>query len=56
MQSTVDPRELNTNFWERFLEEENTKGIQITCRNEKDIAWGADSKIVFVTSLIEMVK
>jgi len=56
LESTVDPRELNTFFWERFLHEENTKGIQITCRNEKDIAWGADARIVLTTSLIEMVK
>lgn len=56
LESTVDPRELNTFFWEKFLQEENIKGIQITCRNEKDIAWGADAKIVMVTSLIEMVK
>lgn len=56
LESTVDPRELNTHFWQMFLEQENIKGIQITCRNEKDISWGADAKIVFVTSLIELVK
>lgn len=56
LQSTVEPRELNTFFWHKFLDENNTKGIQITCRNEKDISTGADAKIVFVTSLIEMVK
>lgn len=56
LQSTLDPRELNTFFWMKFLESENIRGIQIACRNEKDIAWGADAKIVFVTSLIEMVK
>lgn len=56
MESTVEPRELNTFFWEKFLEEENIKGIQICCRNEKDIAWGADAKIIMVTSLYEMVK
>jgi len=56
MESTVDPRELNTFFWEKFLEEENIRGIQLCCRNEKDIAWGSDSKIIMVTSLIEIVK
>ena len=58
MASTVDPRELNTFFWSRALVEEpiNTKLIQITCRNEKDIAWGADAKIIFVTSVIEICK
>lgn len=56
MSSTIDPRELNTYFWENALKEDNLRLIQICCRNEKDIAWGADSRIVFVTSLIEMVK
>jgi len=56
MESTIDPRELNTYFWERALEEENIKIIQLTCRNEKDIAWSADPKIIFITSLIEMIK
>jgi replication factor C small subunit len=56
LQSTVEPRELNTFFWNKFLEENNTKGIQITCRNEKDISVGADAKIVFISSLIELIK
>jgi DNA polymerase III delta prime subunit len=58
MESTIDPRDLNTYFWQRSLEAEpaDVKVLQITCRNEKDIAWGADARIVFVTSLIEMVK
>jgi len=56
MESTVDPRELNTFFWEESLKQENIKMIQRTCINEKDIAWGADGKIIFVSSLIEMVK
>ncbi len=58
LQSTIDPRELNTYFWNKALTEEpiNLKFIQICCRNEKDIAWGADAKIVFATSIIEMCK
>ena len=56
LESTIDPRELNTYFWNQALKEENIRLIQITCRNEKDISWGADSKIVIVTSLIEMCK
>ena len=56
METIVDPRELNTFFWEKFLDEENIKGIQICCRNEKDIAWGSDAKIIMVTSLPEMIK
>jgi hypothetical protein len=56
LSSTVDARELNTYFWNRALQEENIKAIQLVCRNEKDIAFGADAKIVFVTSLIELIK
>ena len=56
MSTAIDPRELNTFFWIRFLEEENLKGIQITCRNEKDFASGSDPKIIMVTSIIELCK
>ena len=56
MQSTIDPRELNTHFWLQALEDENLKMIQITCRNERDISLGADPKIILTTSLIEMTK
>ena len=56
LKSTIDPRELNTYFWQKFLDEGNIKGLQICCRNEKDIAVGSDAKIIMVTSLIEMVK
>ena len=56
MESSVDPRDLNYYFWEMALKEENLKIIQITCRNERDVALGADPKIIIVTSLIEMAK
>lgn len=56
MATTVDPRELNSFFWQKSLDEENLKLIQITCRNERDISFGADPKVIMVTSLIEMVK
>ena len=56
MESSVDARDLNNYLWEMALKEENLKIIQITCRNERDIAMGADPKIIIVTSLIEMVK
>lgn len=55
LSSTVDARELNTYFWNRSLKEENIKAIQLTCRNERDIAFGADAKIVLVSSLIDLV-
>lgn len=56
MSSTIDPRELNTFFWINYLKEKNLKGIQICCRNEKDISMGADPKIIIVTSLPELIK
>lgn len=58
LESTLDARELNQYFWMKSLEMEpaDIKLIQITCRNEKDIAWGANEAVVFITSLIEMIK
>ena len=56
LENSLDTRDLNKYIWMKALEEENPKLIQLTCRNEKDIAWGADDRIIFVTSLIEMVK
>ena len=56
LQSTVDPRELNTFFWTHFLMKSDLKGLQICCRNERDFANGADPKVIFVTSVIELCK
>jgi len=58
MATTVDPRELNKFFWEKTLEDKelNLRRLQVLCRNEKDISWGSDAKIIFCTSLIEMLK
>jgi len=58
MKSTIDPRDLNSFFWEKALNSDpvKLKIVQLCCRNEKDISWGSDSKIVVVTSLIELVK
>lgn len=55
----VDPRELNSFFWNKCLEdtgELNLKLLQILCRNEKDIASGSDAKVIFVTSIIELTR
>ncbi len=56
MQSAIDPRELNTYFWQKGLDCDHIKLIQTTCRNERDIASGSDPKIIVVTSLIELVR
>jgi len=56
LESTVDPREVNSYFWEKFLDNMQIKGVQITCRNERDFSMGADPKIIFITSLIELAK
>jgi DNA polymerase III delta prime subunit len=58
MGTTVSPQEFNSYLWEKGInmENPNIKFIQITCRNEKDIAWGADAKIIVTTSLIEICK
>ena len=56
LENTVNSRQLNKHFWLKALEESNIKMIQLSCRNEKDIAWGADEKVIFVTTLIEMAQ
>ena len=58
MGTTVNPQEFNSYLWEKAINMKtpNIKFIQITCRNEKDIAWGADAKIIVTTSLIELCK
>jgi len=52
----INPRELNSFFWEKAVEENNIKLIQLTCLNEKDIAKGADPKIIVISSLYDMIK
>lgn len=56
LQSSLDTRELNNYFWRRALEEENMKTLQICCRNEKDIAFGASADIIFITSIYEICR
>lgn len=56
LQGTLEPRELNLHIWERAMENDSFKIIQITCRNEKDMADGANPKVVFISSVPEMIK
>jgi replication factor C small subunit len=58
METKIDPRELNTFFWSKVADEEqpNVKLLQILCRNERDFAAGADSKVIFLTSIVELIK
>jgi replication factor C small subunit len=58
METKVDPREINTYFWTKVSEEEqpNVKLLQILCRNERDFAAGADPKVIFLTSVTELIK
>lgn len=56
LESTVDPRDLNIFFWQQALEVADVKMIQLTCRNERDISFGSDAKVIVVSSLFEMVK
>lgn len=54
--NNVDVQSLNKYIWGRSVSESNIKHIQITCSNEKNFKSGADPIVVFVTSLIDMVK
>jgi len=56
LKENINTRELNKYFWHKALVEGNIKIIQLTCRNEKDMSIGAIPEVIFVTSLIEMVK
>jgi DNA polymerase III delta prime subunit len=54
LEDNINARELNKHFWHRSVETSNVKGIQVTCRNERDIAFGADPQLIFISSLIEL--
>jgi DNA polymerase III delta prime subunit len=56
LQGTLEPRDLNMHIWEKSVENDNFKIMQITCRNEKDIADGASPKVIFISSVPEMIK
>jgi len=58
LSTNVEPRDLNIFFWEKALNEEpvNLKLVQMCCLNEKDIANGASSDVVFVTSIVELCR
>ena len=52
----IDIRELNRFFWHKAVENDMVKMIQITAANEDRFVRGGEELIVFVTSLIDMVK
>lgn len=52
----VDVRQLNNFFWFKAVEKDFIKMMQITCSNEKAFSVGGEEIVVFVTSLMDMVK
>lgn len=54
--NNVDVQSLNKYIWGKAVATSNIKHMQITCSNEKNFKAGADPIVVFVTSLIDMVK
>jgi len=52
----VDVKKLNKYIWFKSVENGNIKMIQITASNEDRINRGGEDIIIFVTSLIDMVK
>ena len=55
-ENNVDIRELNKFFWFKAVELNHIKIMQITCSNEKTFCAGGEELIVFITSLLDMVK
>jgi len=58
LSGSIDPRLFNKHIWEKEIEKDDTnlRLVQICCRNERDICLGADSKVIVVTSLPEMIR
>lgn len=54
--NTVDVRSLNKFFWSKAVDTDNVRMIQITGTNEYKFTQGGEEIVVFVTSLIDMVK
>lgn len=52
----INIKRLNKFIWTKSVEESNVRLIQITSLNEERFSHGADEEIVFISSLIEMVK
>lgn len=52
----VDIQTLNKFFWYKAVEASNIKLIQITCSNADKFRNNGDEVVIFVTSLIDMVK
>jgi DNA polymerase III delta prime subunit len=52
----INIKQLNNYLWDKAVKTSNPKLIKITCMNEILMSRGADDKIVFITSLLEMVK
>jgi DNA polymerase III delta prime subunit len=55
-ENNVDVRLLNKFFWFKAVEDSYVKMIQITAVNEDKFTRGGEELIVFVTSLLDMVK
>lgn len=56
LSSDINVRDFNTYIWFKFIEEDNNSKLQICAQNELAFAYGADEKIIFATSLIELIK
>jgi len=58
LSSTLDPRELNSYFWDKAVSssDPNPKLVQLLCSNEHRMAEGSDARIIFVSSIIEICK
>tara|TARA_Y100000310_G_scaffold344433_1_gene457166 strand:- start:1904 stop:2809 length:906 start_codon:yes stop_codon:yes gene_type:complete len=56
LSTNLNAREFNKYLWNKAIELDNIKLIQLTCQNELHMSYGADANIMLTTSLIEMIK
>lgn len=52
----IDFKNLNKFIWEKALQTKNIRLIQITSVNEEKFSKGADERVIFISSLFEMVR
>lgn len=56
LEQNIDVRSLNKFFWYKAVESTNIRIIQVTASNEEKFVRNCDERVIFITSLLQMVK